>query len=286
MTVNPWGAKVGVSLSPSPTLDEWAQCANRLILPSSIGTVHDEMDLYLSGLRFLHPLDVCAARLTIELASLASGRVTVHVPSDTDVHTYGTRLDLYQDLPENVVLTRPPVRMTRRNHRQRLIELTSIHTAPRLQEFSDHVAQVAEGITQTHRRLFRHGLVEAADNVIEHAASPVGALVSAQRYRGRLEIAVVDAGRGVRASLRSRRKYQGLTELEAITAVLEKGATRRVASGGGGISHLIELVERHRDASIELASGAVVGRISGSRTPTYRSPTAPIPGTWFTLTLR
>ena len=286
VNVNPWGARVRLSLSPAPTFDEWAECANRLLLPASIGSVHDAIDLYLSGLRFLHPLDVCAARLTIQLASLASDSVTVHVPADIDVHTYGTRLDLYADLPENVTLTNPPVRMTRSNHRQRLIELTSIHTSSRLLDFEDHVGHVAEGISRAHRRLFRHGLVEAAENVIDHAASPVGALVSAQRYSDRLEIAVVDAGRGIHASLTRRRKYQELSESQAIAAVLEEGATRRVGSGGGGIRQLTELVNGHRNAVIELGSGRVAARISGLAGPIYRNPSSPIPGTWLTLTLR
>lgn len=286
MDVNPWGATVGISLPSSPTVDDWADCASRLYLPASIGSVHDGVDLYLSGLEFLHPLDVCAARLTMELASLAAGHVTVHVPNDIDVHTYGTRLNLYADLPDNVALSQPPVRMTRRNHRHRLIELTSIHTVPSLNQFSDHVAEVAAGVTPPHRRLFRHGLVEAAENVIEHAASPSGALVAAQRYRDRLEIAVVDAGRGIHTSLTTHPTYQELTESGALRAVLERGATRRVTSGGGGISHLVELVERHRDAALELGSGGVVGRIASESVPTYRTPTASIPGTWLTLTLR
>lgn len=287
MNMKPWGADMAISLTPTPTLEEWAGHAEQLDLPARIGDTHGRIDIYLSSLRFLLPRDLCCARLIIELAAAAAAEVHVHAPDSANVHTYATRLNLYRALPANVTLTRQPATIRRRDRRSRLIELDHVTDEAGLHELSDHVADVARrSVRRRHRRLFRHGVVEVADNVFEHADSFPGAFVAAQRYRDRLEIAVVDAGRGIQASLATRSEYADLTEIEAVQAVLEHGATRRPDSAGGGLRSLQELLADQRGSTFELATGSIIARI-GSETPNaYRTTTTHVPGTWVTITIK
>lgn len=279
---------MAISLTPTPGLGEWARHASQLDLPARVGATHGRIDIYLSSLRFLVPRDLCCARLIIELAAVAAEEVRVHVPDSHDVHTYATRLDLYRELPANVVLTRPPATIRRHDRRSRLIELAHVTTEVALHDLSDHVADVARrSVRQRHQRLFRHGVVEVADNAFEHADSLPGAFVAAQRYPDRLEIAVVDAGRGIQASLATRSKYADLTEVEAVQAVLEDGATRRPDSAGGALKDLRQLLADQRGSNLELATGSVVARIGSATAPdNYRTATTHVPGTWVTITIR
>jgi anti-sigma regulatory factor (Ser/Thr protein kinase) len=78
---------------------------------------------------------------------------------------------------------------------------------------------------------------EMVRNVLEHAASPVGAFICAQYYRdlGRLSIGIADAGVGIRNSMA--RSHKVTSSREAILLALQPGVTGVTARIGGNESN-------------------------------------------------
>jgi hypothetical protein len=75
---------------------------------------------------------------------------------------------------------------------------------------------------------------ELGQNVVEHAGSPVGGFVAAQRYKAgapeeRIIVAVGDAGIGIRESLRPR--YGDMTDRQAITQAIRWNVSRVLEPG-------------------------------------------------------
>jgi hypothetical protein len=85
---------------------------------------------------------------------------------------------------------------------------------------------------------------ELGQNVVEHAGSPVGGFVAAQRYRAgapeeRIVVAVGDVGVGIRESLRPR--YGEMTDGEAITQAIRWNLSRVPEAGRGqGLPGIVE----------------------------------------------
>jgi hypothetical protein len=81
-------------------------------------------------------------------------------------------------------------------------------------------------------------------NVVEHAGSPAGGFVSAQRYKAgapeeRIVVAVADVGIGIRESLRSR--YGDMPDDEAIGRAVQWHVSRiRDEGRGQGLPGIVE----------------------------------------------
>ena len=100
---------------------------------------------------------------------------------------------------------------------------------------------------------------ELGQNVVEHAGSPVGGFVAAQRYKAgapeeRIIVAVGDVGVGIRESLRPR--YGDMTDGEAITAAIRWNVSSVPEEGRGqGLPGVVDGV-RGLDGVVWIRSGA------------------------------
>ena len=111
---------------------------------------------------------------------------------------------------------------------------------------------------------------ELGQNVVEHAGSPVGGFIAAQRYKAgapeeRIVVAVGDAGVGIRESLRAR--YGDMPDGEAIRRAIQWNVSSVPDEGRGqGLPGVVDGVK---------ALGGVVWIRSGvaSRTMTRRQAT-------------
>lgn len=92
----------------------------------------------------------------------------------------------------------------------------------------------AAGFTKTVADGLMAALYEMTRNALEHAESPCPALVGYQAEGGMALFCVVDAGRGVLASLRSCSAYSHLTTHdEAISTAIQEGTSRHGPRKGG-----------------------------------------------------
>jgi len=112
---------------------------------------------------------------------------------------------------------------------------------------------------------------ELGQNVVEHAGSPVGGFVAAQRYKAgapeeRIIVAVGDAGIGIRESLRPR--YGDMTDRQAITQAIRWNVSRVLEPGRGqGLPGVVDGV-RGLGGVVWIRSGAASRTITRGRATT------------------
>jgi anti-sigma regulatory factor (Ser/Thr protein kinase) len=253
----------------------------------------DEVHLMASGIKFAAPLDICALRTLIDHAAENACSVHLESPSDPSVHRYLERMNLYDDLPDNVTLSpdRPPIR--RRALGKKLIELSRISCSEDVENLMDSIAEIAGdqfGRRSTITTAVATAVGAAAENVVMHAASPTGALVAAQRYRGTgLELAVVDRGLGIPYTLAANPRHRGLSDLNAVERSLEDKVSSSTEEGrGAGLWELREAVAASRNATFAIASGRADLSLSWTNGVMRRNPSTPakpISGTWIWIRL-
>lgn len=100
---------------------------------------------------------------------------------------------------------------------------------------------------------------ELGQNVVEHAGSPVGGFIAAQRYKAaapeeRIVVAVGDVGVGIRESLRTR--YGDMTDAESIRRAIQWHVSRVPDEGRGqGLPGVVDGV-RGLGGTVWIRSGA------------------------------
>ena len=163
-------------------------------------------------------------------------------------------------------------RLAERDRRDTLIELQRFddsHGSHRLATFIwERLEGGADG--EVVNQLFE-ATGELGQNVVEHAGSPAGGFVAAQRYKAgapeeRIIVAVGDVGVGIRESLRPR--YGDMTDGEAITQAIRWNVSSVMEEGRGqGLPGVVEGV-RGLDGVVWIRSGAACRRITRGRATT------------------
>src|SRR6266704_639938 len=178
-----------------------------------------EIRLMAGSLDFATPREVCGLRALLEHAAAHADQVIFDCPARGDVHGYLARVDFYEALPANVKLSRDPPILRRRDRRKRLLELVRLQTSDDVERLMDRLQDVARAQLGpgTVAKVCTTAIGASTDNVVEHARSPIGALVAAQRYQSTgLELAVVDLGHGIPTTLARNPDHRGLTDLAAL----------------------------------------------------------------------
>ena len=163
-------------------------------------------------------------------------------------------------------------RVAERDRRDTLIELQRFddsHGSHRLATFIwERLEGGADG--EVVNQLFE-ATGELGQNVVEHAGSPAGGFVAAQRYKAgapeeRIIVAVGDVGVGIRESLRPR--YGDMTDGEAITSAIRWNVSSVMEEGRGqGLPGVVEGV-RGLDGVVWIRSGAACRTITRGRATT------------------
>jgi len=265
------------------------------LLHSALAAVdgsQEEVELMAAGLRFLRPLDLCALRALLDHAAEQAERVHLECPSDDSVHRYLERMDLYKNLPANVTLSRERPDIRRYALGDQLIELERICSSQDVESLMTRVDQIAGGQLGNGplAKAFATAIGAAAENAVMHAKSPGGALLAAQRYRTTgLELAVVDRGLGVPATLRRNPAHRGGSDLKAVESSLNDGVSSSTENGrGAGLWELREAVAACGNATLAIAAGRADLSLSWRRNVLSRNPSVPsepICGTWISIRL-
>jgi hypothetical protein len=247
------------------------------VLAEDPGMVFDARDM-----SFASPLDLAgvmawAARLRGEGTS-----VGFVLPDDGDVRRYLVRMDLVDHLDQVGVAVSGSAPMVRRADRADvLLEVRQICCPSDAERFAEDAYRLAQ--RHTSGRSAAAGakmLGELLDNAITHAASTVGVFAAAQVHQrgGDLELAVADAGIGIRSHLARNPCFRNLTATKALRAALRPGVTGTSERRGNGLPDLLstasgfggQLLLRSDDgyAQVTAASSdqtfAAAGQVSGT----------------------
>jgi hypothetical protein len=257
---------------------------------NAIQEPYEEVHVLAGSAQFLTPREICGLRALVDYAATKATRVIFDCPVDADTHRYLARVDFYEDLPVNVYLTQPIPAMTRIDRPDRLIELIRIRTVDDVENLMDRVWAVSKTFGRPLAVACTTAIGAATENTVTHAASPIGALVSAQIYRSAgLELSVVDIGRGIPATLASNPRHRGLNDLEAVERSLLDGVTSANDAGrGAGLAELVQAVGRAGNSTLQIASGRAeltLGWARGHQRRNRRIPAYTVRGTWIFLRL-
>jgi hypothetical protein len=257
-----------------------------------LDSCHEEVRLMAGSLSFATPREVCGLRALLDHAAANAERVEFDCPTNRSVHRYLERIDFYKDLPANVELSRPRPSIRRSARETQLVELVRINECDDVENLMDRVSKIAAGQVNSRRLAiaFATAIGAATENVVEHAESPIGALVAAQRYKSTgLELTVVDLGAGIPATLTRNPEHRGLTDLAAVERALEDGVSSLAGDGRGtGLWELVKAVSRGGNSTLGIGSGRAELSISWREGTQVRNPTTPIHairGTWIWVRL-
>jgi hypothetical protein len=270
--------------------------AGYTVVPSAVAALDGSyavLEVMAGSLTFVTPLDLCALRALVDQTAMFCDSVFFDCPVTPDVHNYLGRMNFYKGMPPNVELSRNAPVLRRTNRKTRLIEVCRV-------ESSDNVQRLEESVWAVAQPHFGSGpmaracvsvIAAATENVLDHAKSPVGAVVAAQSYRRTgLELAVVDLGLGIPNTLRSRSAYRGFTDIEAVERALDDGVTSTGEEGrGAGLAEIISSARRTKNSTLVIQSGHAQFTLScsGGTTRTYSTcPGMSTPGTWISLVLK
>lgn len=251
-----------------------------------------EVHLMAGSLAFTTPMELCGLRALVDHAARHANTVNFACPTSRDVHRYLARMNFYADLSENVILSEPIPQLRRQNRKTRLVELSRIRCGDDVQDFIGRVWEITKGQLGAGpmAKACATALGAATENVLDHASSPIGALVAAQRYRDGLELAVVDIGLGIPTTLRRRSEYSALSDLEAVQLALEDNVTSTGEPGrGAGLPELIDAVGHAGNSTLVIRSGRAHLTASvrtAKRETQLLTPSSPVPGTWISVRLQ
>lgn len=237
------------------------------------------------------PRDLCGLRALVEHAALVADSVHFDCPNDEQLHRYLDRMGFYDGLPANVAMSRQRPSLRGNRLSTKLIELRRIDSADAVEELANcvwhvAVAQFARGRVAT---ACATAIASATENVLDHAKSPIGGFVAARRYdQSGIELAVVDLGLGIPATLRQKPKYADLSDLDAVQQALRDGVTCTDEIGrGAGLSELIKAVRVAGTSTLVIQSStAHVSANAGHTAVQLMTQAKPMPGTWISLRLK
>lgn len=201
------------------------------------------------------------------------------------VLAYSSRIDLFKHLAFDYEETFERHDESGRFVPLRLLTDRGASLASAVEAVCELVQQHIEG-TQEFLPALRWAVQELTDNIGNHAESPTPGVLCAQLYpkKRRIEIAICDMGRGIKASLSSR--YPKIwSHGDAITKAMRPGVTRDLAAGqGNGLSGSQEIIMAN-GGDLNIWTGDVDLAFFRGRKKGFR-PGPEFPGTGIFLSLR
>lgn len=174
----------------------------------------------------VHPFVLATVSAAARSVLARGGSVTGRVPQVASL-PYLVRMGLFDQLGIEV-----PVHLHEHEPAGRFIPLTSVTTNDQLSAFLVDMVPLLHA-SPTEVEPIKYAISELVRNALEHARSPIGAVVCAQYWpeTKRLALGVADMGRGVQASMAQSHVVR--TPLEAIDKALRPGVTGTSARFGG-----------------------------------------------------
>ena len=245
-----------------------------------------EVDLDLSDVTFIWPSALTLLATTILRLRQEGIAVRITRPRSDKVDTYLNRIDFY-----SLAGLDAEYPWVRHDASGRFREVVQVQTEQEGESVAQEVLEIlrrnVEGVENIYAAL-QYAFLEVVNNVFHHAHSPTHAVLCAQSYPSlrRVELVVVDTGRGIPASLRDNPKLRGRfhTAAEAIHLAVQPRITGRPEHNTGeGLFFTIELIKSNGgDACIHSRDGLL--RVRNGAVEVEEGPLWP--GTWVGLRFR
>ncbi len=201
---------------------------------------YEELDINLETLRYIDLMQAIMLVAAVNEARNNGKEIRVNCK---DCNEYLQRINFYEELgvakEENFI---------RHDKTCSLLEISNIT--------KDNDGQVVNGIMRILQnstaldysvlQCLNYCFWEMVDNIQEHAKSCIGGYTVVQKYprKNKLEINLVDTGRGIRASLSENASLAELSEEEALRECIKEGMTS--GSGrGNGLFHTTNFVKEN-----------------------------------------
>ena len=252
----------------------------------------DNIVLDLSGLGFVDPYGMGTLCLAGRYLSTRYWDILCRLPSDPDIESYLTRMQVFKALASYVTLARAPQMGRPAVRNESLLEVMAIELRTDIEGalgvIESRVDAILSGeLRYTVREItgFKNVVAELCHNILDHSGDS-GFLV-AQRYINHklgkkfAIIGVCDLGIGIRESLASRYDVSAWTHAQAITNAIQKDFSREAKRGLG--LYIVGQICQENGGSLHIRSGDTRVYIRGKRT--YVHPSAPFPGTQVSITL-
>jgi anti-sigma regulatory factor (Ser/Thr protein kinase) len=187
-------------------------------------------------------------------------------PVEAKSKNYFQRIGLYSMLKKRSSATIRELEPT-----GRFIPLTKISHGEELSSFIQDMIPLLHVSPETAEPL-KYVVSELVRNVLEHASSPVGAIVCAQYYKksNRISIGIVDRGVGIRETIRHSHRAQ--THGEALRLALTPGitgTTRReggtAQNAGAGLFFIKSIATVNRDYFVIYSGNAMYKLLKGRK---------------------
>jgi hypothetical protein len=195
------------------------------------------------GLDFASPLDLAGVAAWAARLRHGASYVEFVLPDDDGVRRYLVRMNLIEHLSQAGVTVSGSVPTVRRADRADvLLEVRRISGSADVERFVIDAFELAQKDTSGKSAAAGAKMLgELLDNAITHAGSPIGVYAAAQVHQrsGDLELAVADAGIGIRSHLARNPSFRNLTAAEALRAALRPGVTGTSESRGNGLPDLL-----------------------------------------------
>lgn len=175
----------------------------------------------------VHPLALSMSAAAALEADRRGGTITAKYAASEASVRYLARMKLTDALGVD-----PALEMTEHAPEGRFIPITQVTDQRGLNDFIIDMVPLLHA-SPDEAGPIKYVITELVRNVLEHAASPIGAVVCAQYFgrTNRLSLGVADMGVGVRASIA--RFHAAPTDLDAIHMALRPGVTGTTARLGG-----------------------------------------------------
>ncbi len=182
--------------------------------------------------------------------------------------SYLARMGFWEEVGDKLDLRggKLPFRAPWTEDKNVLIDVTIMHSRDAVHVMLRKTGEILQslGFSPIGRGHVMEVLSELSSNVLDHAQSELGGVVSTQTYRSRktgtryLVMSIGDAGIGVRASLSNNGKIAERLESDsqALGVAVQMGASRFASGGrGGGLPRVLEIARKY-DGRVAFRSGS------------------------------
>lgn len=189
-----------------------------------------EIWLDLHGVTFIEPAGMSLLTAYINhmayTTAQAGGRIQFKTvpPKNEDVERYLRRMDFYNNI--GIEIQNGFARHDGTGSFKEVLILHSEHDSNQVSEDLVKILKAQTQIDDAFLHIMRYSVTEIAENIFHHAESPVGGVVCAQAYANKIQISVIDSGKGIPGNIRL---IQGSEKLDDKSA-LEKAVQLRVTS--------------------------------------------------------
>ena len=216
----------------------------------------------LSGVEIIDPFAACFLAIYARRCSEAGGRMRLLLPARKEALRELVRAGLFRLAEERIWIDRDLPEVS--DEEEGFSAITRVEEEGGVRATVDRVCDALEErfpLGETSIRVLAEAMLELAQNIPQHA-NPLGedldpwGLLAVREYQDHIHLVVMDKGVGLTKSLGLNPHYRGVSDGEALEAVLIQGASRFTDPGRGGALRRIREVVLRNEGRLFVRSGS------------------------------